>query len=191
MSYATVAEADARLSYLPAWAALDTAEKVRRLDSAGLYLNVSYDWPGVVASCPVPAIVPANGGYPYTYPSMYSSAQIRQAMRPQWPRRHPLGGDLLDEDGCPLLGVPVAVKFAEIAAAASSLVTPLFATPAVAADGGLTKKRIKAGSVEIERQWSEPLRGAAGEHIIRECDAYLERIAVRRGTRTGRYIMAL
>lgn len=189
MSYATVAEADSMLSHSAAWLGLDEESKRNHLATATLWLNFSYEWPGCVASC---GIAPEGGhqGLPYSLPFTLSPAEAIDSARPEWPRVDCCaGGPVKDSDGCVISGVPRAIKAAEVKAALANMTVPLFGQPAMASDGGLTKKLIKAGPITVERQWAEPTRASEGQLVLADVDAILYKIATRRGVKTGRPVL--
>lgn len=189
MSYLTVAEADTMLGYSQAWLALDDDIKKNHLATAALWLNYSYEWPGCIASCPSPVVEVEDTGFPYTFPIVWGAERALIAARAEWPRVGCCGDVLTDDDGCEIEGIPDAVKSAQAMAALTSLTVPLFGQPSASSDGGLTKKLIKAGSVTIEKQWSEPTRGDAGQVVISSIDAILHKIAKRRGVSVSHSVL--
>lgn len=190
MTYATVSEADERLVQSEPWQALTVAQKNAHLSTAALWLNYSYVWGGKLEACPVYTDSAATA-LPLTFPITFSSATAaRELVSPMWPRVCCDGSALVNtETGCEIVGVPHEVKMAQIFAAEQSASTALFAQPSVN-DGQLIKKRVKAGSVEIEQQWSSADRGSGGEVILTNISAFLLGLGTRRGSTTGRIPMA-
>lgn len=184
MSYLTIIEADYHLAHNAAWLALSDTVKLNHIATSALWLNYAYDWPGVVASCA--AIEDQTNlyqGLPYSLPfTLVPGEDYESLLRPAWPRVNPNGGDLLDCEGCPITGIPVAVKYAQAIALEQGLTVPLFASATSSTGDGLVKKAIKAGSVSIELGWAEPQRGTGGQLSITKVDAALYCIACKRGT---------
>ena len=187
MSYASVSEADTGLAHSAAWTALDADTKERHLATAALWLNFSYDWPGCIASCPADTSSSDSQALPLVLPFTLTVTDASALTRSEWPRVDCCTGEAItDTDGCPISGIPFALKQAQIIAAGVSVTTPLFSVPTTVDDGGLTKKRIKVGSIEIERNWSEPTTGSEGQLVLTQVDAVLMKIGKRRGVSTGR-----
>ena len=192
MSYATVSEADSGLAHSAAWTALDENTKERHLATAALWLNFSYDWPGCISSCPAESTGSESLALPLVLPFVLTVSEASTLTRSEWPRVDCCTGEpVTDTDGCPINGIPNALKQAQIIAAGVSVSTPLFSVPTTADDGGLTKKRIKVGSIEIERNWAEPTTGSEGQIILTQVDAVLMKVGTRRGVSTGRMLSFL
>lgn len=138
MAYITEAEADTLLaSKGVAWSAKTSAEKLVAIETAQIYLDARYDWPGVIADATTP-------------------------QADNWPRTSTTGGTLVDAENRPLTGVPELVKRATAEAAYISLTSSILpsdvatvgsVTSSVPA-GTLTKKRTKVGSLDIEENYS-------------------------------------
>jgi len=185
VSYATLAQANDTLESNQEWSRLSDEDKNRHLITAALWLNFNYEWPGKPsAEC---SIKPEpEAGYPYSFPFAYPADGALKLLTALWPRLDCCDQPVCDMHGCPIYGIPDAVKYAQILAVQQSLVTPLFSTPTTTASQSLTRKKVKAGPIEIDKEWTEPERGAQGQLIINEIDAVLANIANRKGTTVGR-----
>lgn len=186
MSYASVVEADDRLSYSAAWLALSEEEKQNHLVTAVLWLNSSYVFKGCVSVTEIEDVQQA--GFPYSFPVTLSRLAIAEVIKPVWPRVECCTGAVLkDDNGFELTGIPYEIRSAQILAAEANLSTPLFSEPTTET-GGLSKKRIRAGSVEIEKVWQLPQRGKLGELLIPTIDSMLQFLGHRKGVHSGRLV---
>lgn len=86
-----------------------------------------------------------------------------QAQQNIWPRY-----GALDSDGYTLPSdiVPVAVEWASYEAALRELATPGSLSPDTPASGGITRRKVKAGTVESETEFQLPGSGGATFPII-------------------------
>lgn len=182
MSYASLEQADDMLAHDADWMALAEGDKSYHLLLAALWLNTTYDWPGCLSDDP--ETLTGYAAFPYTFPIVFGES-LQEALLPLWPRDDGYGRALKDSQGRDITGVPLAVRHGQILAAQTSVGLPLFEQE-TAETQGLVRKRIKAGPVEIDKQWDSPGRGTFGQLIIPMVDAMMENIAPRRGVRAGR-----
>lgn len=186
MSYASVADADLRLAYDADWLALSEEDKQNHLVTAVLWLNSRFVYDGCIADTEIADTQQA--GFPFSFPATLSKLAIAEMIRPQWPRVECCtGGVLKDRNGFDLVGIPAAVRSAQILAAAENLSTPLFSA-STTESGGLKRKKITAGRVSIEKEWEQAQRGKLGELVIPIIDTMMGSLADVRGAYTGRMV---
>lgn len=141
------------MSYLTAWAGLDSANKQARIDGAALWLDARYVWPGVLPDGSV------------------LSADLHT---PQWGRVASDGSVLKDKQGRDLVDVPLPIKTAELIAARYALTAPLYIDTQTT--GAITAFREKVEGIEEETEYAEAKRDENGLVRIGEVDALLASI---------------